>query len=132
MLEAGRSFAGVVRAIVAHGNAEAVLEEGSQVVWIVKAAKLGDLPYRVFRMLQHVAHVCKLLVADCRVYGLFIASGETRRVRIALKPSAFAVYGEDGRPFVPSGESTVFVGGGQPGFAKTVSVQVPHDNARKR
>lgn len=55
-----------------------------------------------------------------------IASGETRRVRIALKPSAFAVYGEDGRPFVPSGESTVFVGGGQPGFAKTVSVQVPH------
>ena len=45
---------------------------------------------------------------------------------------AFAVYGEDGRPFVPSGESTVFVGGGQPGFAKTVFVQVPHGNTRKR
>ena len=50
--------------------------------------------------------------------------GESRTVRIPLKPSAFCVYGEDGRPFVPSGTSTVFVGGGQPGFADTVSVQV--------
>ena len=52
-----------------------------------------------------------------------LAPGETRRVRIAFKPSAFCVYGEDGRQFLPTEESTVFVGGGQPGFAKTVSVQ---------
>ena len=34
------------------------------------------------------------------------------------------VYGEDGKPFVPKGTSTVFVGGGQPGFAETASVEV--------
>ena len=52
-----------------------------------------------------------------------LAPGETKRVEIDLPKSAFAVYGEDGKPFVPHGASTVFLGGGQPGFATTVSVQ---------
>ena len=50
--------------------------------------------------------------------------GETKTVSIELPKSAFFVYGEDGKPFVPAGESTVFLGGGQPGFAETVSVKV--------
>ena len=55
-----------------------------------------------------------------------LAPGETKRVTVELPEEAFWVYGEDGRPFVPEGESTVFVGGGQPGFSETVSVQVKH------
>ena len=51
-----------------------------------------------------------------------LAPGETKRVEIDLPKSAFAVYGEDGKPSVPQGASTVFLGGGQPGFATTVSV----------
>ena len=50
--------------------------------------------------------------------------GETKTVSIELPKSAFFVYGEDGKPSVPAGESTVFLGGGQPGFAETVSVKV--------
>ena len=50
--------------------------------------------------------------------------GETKTVSIKLPKSAFFVYGEHGKPAVPAGESIVFLGGGQPGFAETVSVKV--------
>ena len=50
--------------------------------------------------------------------------GETKTVSIKLPKSAFFVYGEDGKPSVPAGESIVFLGGGQPGFVETVSVKV--------
>ena len=53
-----------------------------------------------------------------------IGPGETKTVSIELPKSAFFVYGEDGKPSVPAGESTVFIGGGQPGFAETVSIKV--------
>ena len=50
-----------------------------------------------------------------------LAPGERKTVSIVLPKSAFAVYGEDGKPSIPAGESTVFLGGGQPGFASAVS-----------
>ncbi len=50
-----------------------------------------------------------------------LAVGETKRVTMALSREQFAVYGEDGRPVVPKGATTVFVGGGQPGFAPCLS-----------
>ena len=50
--------------------------------------------------------------------------GKTKTVSIKLPKSAFFVYGEDGKPSVPAGESIVFLGGGQPGFVETVSVKV--------
>ena len=46
-----------------------------------------------------------------------LAPGESKKARIALPKSRFEVYGDDGRPFLPDGESKVFVGGGQPGLA---------------
>ena len=50
--------------------------------------------------------------------------GETKRVVFDLPEQAFQVYGEDGRRFTPKGASTVFVGGGQPGFVQTLSASV--------
>ena len=50
--------------------------------------------------------------------------GERRTVEMTLPASAFAVYGEDGKSFVPSGESLVFIGGGQPGFAQTAELSI--------
>lgn len=49
-----------------------------------------------------------------------LAPGERRTVSVVLPKSAFAVYDEAGRPSVPAGESTVFLGGGQPGFSGAV------------
>ena len=46
-----------------------------------------------------------------------LEAGASRLVTFDVPKSAFAVFGEDGQPSVPSGESLVFVGGGQPGFA---------------
>ena len=54
--------------------------------------------------------------------------GESKPVRIALPRSRFEVFGEDGKPFIPQGDTTVFVGGGQPGFADGVqraSIRLP-------
>ena len=53
-----------------------------------------------------------------------LEAGEEKTVRFALDRSQFAVFGEDGRPTVPAGATTVFVGGGQPGFAACASVDV--------
>ena len=50
--------------------------------------------------------------------------GETKRVSFELDDSAIAVYGEDGKPFVPKGETTFFVGGGQPGFSDVSFVEL--------
>jgi hypothetical protein len=41
-------------------------------------------------------------------------------VAFSLSRSQFEVFREDGSTFVPQGATTVFVGGGQPGFAKNV------------
>ena len=57
--------------VVTHGRTEAALEQSLEVVWVAKAAKLGDLPDRVFSALQHVAHVRELLVADRRTHRFF-------------------------------------------------------------
>ena len=53
-----------------------------------------------------------------------LAPGEAKVVTLRLGKAAFAVYDEQGRASVPSGETTVFVGGGQPGFAAGVSTKV--------
>ena len=53
-----------------------------------------------------------------------LAPGETKTVTIPVKREQFAVYGEDGRASVPAGASQVFVGGGQPGFAQCLAVEV--------
>ena len=53
-----------------------------------------------------------------------LKAGETKTVSITVAKEQFGVYGEDGRPVVPQGASTVFVGGGQPGFAKVLSAEV--------
>ena len=51
-------------------------------------------------------------------------AGETREVTVELPQTAFLVYDKDGKRRLPPGDSTVFIGGGQPGFAETVSVGV--------
>ncbi len=51
---------------------------------------------------------------------IVLAPGATRRVEFKLTEKAFFVYSDDGSASVPKGSSTVFVGGGQPGFSKTV------------
>ena len=53
-----------------------------------------------------------------------LAAGESRVVKLFVSHRQLAVFGEDGVPFVPKGETTVFVGGGQPGFAKTLEQKV--------
>ena len=50
--------------------------------------------------------------------------GEEKAVTVSLAKAQFAVYGEDGHPFVPAGPSTLFVGGGQPGFAPCLTAEV--------
>ena len=50
-----------------------------------------------------------------------LAAGETKRVTFSVRREQLQVFGEDGKPFLPKGETTVSVGGGQPGFAPTVS-----------
>ena len=53
-----------------------------------------------------------------------LKAGEKKRVSFELADSAVAVYGEDGKPFVPEGETSFFVGGGQPGFADVAVAEV--------
>ena len=50
--------------------------------------------------------------------------GEEKAVTVSLAKAQFAVYGEDGHPFVPAGPSTLFVGGGQPGFAPCRTAEI--------
>ena len=50
--------------------------------------------------------------------------GEEKAVTVSLAKAQFAVYGEDGHSFVPAGPSTLFVGGGQPGFAPCLTAEV--------
>ena len=50
--------------------------------------------------------------------------GESKRVRFRLEPTQFRPFGEDGRQYLPKGDFTVSVGGGQPGFADCVSDKV--------
>ena len=52
-----------------------------------------------------------------------LKAGERRTVTVFVPRERFAVYGEDGVPRLPDGPTTVFVGGGQPGFAPTVSAE---------
>ena len=60
-----------------------------------------------------------------------LAPGESKCVEIMLPERAFHVFGEDGRPFLPDSPSAVFLGGGQPGFAETVSVAVDPQHRRR-
>ena len=53
-----------------------------------------------------------------------LAPGEEKTVTIPVAKAQFAVFGEDGKAFVPVGASQVFVGGGQPGFAPCRVVDV--------
>ena len=46
--------------------------------------------------------------------------GEKKRVMFELDDSAISVFGDDGKPFVPDGATTFFIGGGQPGVAPGV------------
>ena len=46
--------------------------------------------------------------------------GETKNVSFALKPEQLMQFGMDGKQSLAKGEYTVFVGGGQPGFADGV------------
>ena len=53
-----------------------------------------------------------------------IRAGETKTVELCLGEKALSVYDDKGGTHVPKGETTIFVGGGQPGFAKTASAVV--------
>ena len=51
--------------------------------------------------------------------------GEKKDVSFYIPREAFNVYDEDGKPSSPRGVSSVFVGGGQPGFAQTLEIKIP-------
>ena len=53
-----------------------------------------------------------------------LAAGESRKVEFTLGRNRFFAFDDDGREFLPKGATTVFVGGGQPGFAETLSGEV--------
>ena len=53
-----------------------------------------------------------------------LKAGEKKRVSFEFGDSAVAVYGDDGKPFVPKGETEFFVGGGQPGFADVAAAAI--------
>ncbi|MBR1921649.1 MAG: glycoside hydrolase family 3 C-terminal domain-containing protein, partial [Kiritimatiellae bacterium] len=53
-----------------------------------------------------------------------LAPGERAAVEFTLARGQFEVFREDGTSFVPPGRTTVFVGGGQPGFADVLSADV--------
>ena len=57
-----------------------------------------------------------------------LAPGEEKTVGFALKREQLEVFGEDGKPLVPNDQTTVFVGGGQPGFAKCLSAEISVGN----
>ena len=46
-----------------------------------------------------------------------LKSGADEVVEFVLPHTSFTVFDEDGKPFVPAGVSSIFVGGGQPGFS---------------
>ena len=50
--------------------------------------------------------------------------GESRRIEFKLAPEQFTAYRDDGTPVIEPGRYTLSVGGGQPGFATTVSAEL--------
>ena len=86
------------------------LREGEEVVqlYVRSPAEAGD------RRLHHLEGFRRVPLKP----------GETKRVSFELDDAALSAYGEDGKPFVPRGEFTFFVGGGQPGFADTAAATV--------
>ena len=77
-------------------------------VYLRSPEKSGD------RRLHHLAGFCRTSLKP----------GEDRIVEFSIPRSRFAVFGENGMPQMPTGAVTVFLGGGQPGFAQTVSCQI--------
>lgn len=61
-----------------------------------------------------------------------LAPGETQTVTFTLSPRQFTLVAEDGARWLEPGAFEVFVGGGQPGFADTVSAQVHYSGERTR
>lgn len=53
-----------------------------------------------------------------------LGPGKSKRVTFEIEERELAVYREDGSSFIPAEASTVFVGGGQPGFAPVVSASL--------
>lgn len=49
--------------------------------------------------------------------------GQSKTVSVRLDPRIFRLYRDDGTAFIPDAPFTVFLGGGQPGFAKTVAAK---------
>lgn len=45
---------------------------------------------------------------------VFLKAGETQTVDVELDENSFTLYGDDGKPYVPTGEFTVFAGNSQP------------------
>ena len=45
-------------------------------------------------------------------------------VSVGLGEKALSVYDDKGGTHVPKGETTIFVGGGQPGFAKNENIKL--------
>ena len=66
------------------------------------------------RRLHHLEGFCRVSLGP----------GEEKEVSALVRDESFAVFGEDGRPSVPAGEYSVFVGGGQPRLASCVSATV--------
>ena len=54
-----------------------------------------------------------------------LKAGERRAVVVSVPRERFAVYGEDGVPRIPDGRTMGFIGGGQPGFARTIGLEMP-------
>ncbi len=104
----------------------------------LKVVAFPDGRYRVYAKVTNTGKVAGEEVAQ--LYLRAPASASDRRkhhlegfARIALKPGEsgevtfdlnreqFQVYRDDGSTFVPDGETKVFVGGGQPGFADVLT-----------
>ena len=53
-----------------------------------------------------------------------VAKGEVRNVKFNLTNEQLSVFDEEGKLFLPKGQSIIFVGGGQPDFAEVLSAKL--------
>ncbi len=83
--------------------------DGDEVVQVYASSKSkGDAPIRSLVGFQRVR----------------IGAGDTREVELTLRPDAFVSYDETGNKVFIPGEYEVSIGGGQPGYSKTLSKTV--------
>lgn len=84
--------------------------EGEEVVQLYVTAKKASVPVPI-RSLQGFRRV-------------WLKQGETRRVAFKLTPRQFAFFSDDNQWIVEPGMFSIFIGGGQPGHAAGVRLEV--------